>query len=75
MKDRKFEFIFMKRDTDPLFEYCSFDYLSIKILRFSFKWFLDCGDWFIYITWRKKKEVVGYRFSSAGNMKVNYKID
>lgn len=46
-------------------------YQGIKILEFNtplfrFKWFTDCGDWFIYII--TKSETV-YRFGSAGYMK------
>lgn len=39
--------------------------LSFKIKNFSFKWFTDCGDWFIFLI--SKNNYV--RFSSSGFMK------
>lgn len=36
---------------------------------FQFKWFTDCGEWFIYIIVGKDKK--WWRFSSAGFMKYN----
>jgi len=42
-------------------EYC-IDILTIKFFKFLFKWFIDCGDWFIYVYWGFKY----LRFSSAG---------
>jgi hypothetical protein len=48
------------------------DILWFKIWRFHFRWFLDCGEWFIYLEWETKKRIKGYRFSSAGNMPINF---
>ena len=44
------------------------NYLFLTILRFHFRWFLDCGEWFMYIEWWTKKITYSARFSSAGNM-------
>ena len=44
------------------------DYIWITLLWFHFRWFLDCGEWFVYFEWWTKKKVYGYRFSSAGCM-------
>lgn len=37
---------------------------ELKIGKFTFRWFTDCGDWFIYLQ-RKSK---WWQFSSAGYM-------
>jgi hypothetical protein len=39
-----------------------FDYVEIKSRFFGFYWFVDCGEWFIYITIGKR----WWRFSSCG---------
>lgn len=67
MKIKKFRF--MKRD--PEYKDC-ISYLCFTICHFHFNWFLDCGEWFIYITWETEKKVKGYRFSGAGNMRVSH---
>jgi len=46
------------------------DYLFFTFLWFHFRWFLDCGDWFVYFEWWGRNTVYGYRFSSAGNLSV-----
>ena len=48
------------------------DILCFSIGKFDFKWFTDNGEWFIYIRIENDKKVWGYRFSSAGNMKIDY---
>lgn len=48
------------------------DILWFRTWHFHFKWFTDCGDWFIYLEWRTKKETWYIRFSSAGFMKGKY---
>ena len=40
--------------------------LGFHIWRFYFKWFIDCGEWFVYLNWRGKKILRSVRFSSAG---------
>lgn len=72
MKERYFRF--MKKDKDyPEYKDC-IDYLFFRIWRFHFKWFLDCGTWFIYIEWWTPDYIKGWRFSKeAGNMKLNHK--
>ena len=52
--------------------YEGFDFIIFRGKHFSFRWFTDCGEWFIYICFEDKNKVRGYRFSSAGNMKINY---
>jgi hypothetical protein len=64
-------FKFMQHEEHP-FEDC-IDYLWFKIGRFHFRWFLDCGEWFIYIEWWTQKIIKGFRLSGAGNMILNYK--
>jgi hypothetical protein len=51
------------------------DYFWLRFLWFSFRWFLDCGEWFVYVEIHNKRRTIGYRFSSAGNMPVNHKND
>lgn len=57
---------FLKRDLDGI------DILWFSIDKFNFRWFTDCGEWFIYIELEDDKKIKGYRFSSAGNMKIDY---
>jgi hypothetical protein len=53
------------------------EYINIFWLEFwmfNFRWFIENKEWFIYIEFKKnKKHWIGYRFSSAGNMKINHK--
>ncbi len=70
MKYNSGDFRLLKRDGEYKDD---FDILWFKIWRFQFKWFLECGEWFMYITWHKKDRVIGYRLSSAGNTKINYR--
>lgn len=39
--------------------------LFFRIWRFQFRWFTDCGEWFIYLRWYGKKHVRHVRISSA----------
>lgn len=48
------------------------DYFRLTLLWFHLRWFLDCGDWFVYVEWWTNKKVYGYRFSSAGNMSASH---
>lgn len=64
-------FRFMKHEEHP-YEDC-IDYLWFKIWKLHFRWFLDCGEWFVYLEWWTKDYIKGFRFSGAGNMKLNYK--
>ena len=58
---------FLQKDLDGI------DILWFKIKRFSFRWFTDCDEWFIYLEWDKGDRIVGYRLSSAGNMKLDFR--
>ena len=49
------------------------DILWFSIGKFNFRWFTDYGWWFIYIELEDDKNIKGYRFSSAGNMKIDNK--
>lgn len=49
------------------------DIFWLYFWRFRIRWFTGIGEWFIYIEFRTNKKWVGYRFSSAGNKKTNYK--
>lgn len=42
--------------------YQGINILSFKILKFKFKWFTDCGSWFIYMYFGKSF----IRFSDCG---------
>ena len=46
------------------------DILCFSIGKFSFRWFTDCGQWFIYFERNINGEIVGHRFSSDGYMKL-----
>ena len=48
------------------------DILWFSIGKFNFRWFTDYGEWFIYMELERKNRIKGYRFSSAGNMKLDY---
>lgn len=41
-------------------------FLGFSIGRFSFDWFTDCGEWFIYIHIFRSKYTRVIRFSGAG---------
>lgn len=43
--------------------YQGINILSFKIFKFQFKWFTDCGSWFIYIYFGKNF----IRLSDCGN--------
>lgn len=58
---------FLQKDLDGI------DILWFKIGKFSFRWFTDCGEWFIYLEWDKGDRIVGYRLSSAGNIKLDFR--
>lgn len=58
-------FRFMKHESPP-YQDCM-DYLWFYIGKFHFRWFTDCGDWFVYFEWWNKQDIHGLRFSSAGN--------
>ena len=60
---------FLQRDA---FNPKDMDILWFSIGKFAFRWFTDCGEWFVYIELEQDKKIKGYRFSSAGNMKINY---
>jgi hypothetical protein len=45
------------------------DILWFTIGRFEFRWFTDCGEWFIYFDWNYDDKCISRRLSSAGNMK------
>ena len=52
------------------------DILWFRTWHFTFKWFTDYGEWFVYLSWITKKTVNYLRFSSAGFMKgENERID
>ena len=60
---------FLQRDKrDPK----DIDILWFSLGKFNFRWFIDNGEWFIYTELECKNRIKGYRFSSAGNMKLNY---
>jgi hypothetical protein len=40
-------------------------FISFRSKPFQFRWFMDCGEWFIYIHIGKRY----WRFSSAGYLK------
>lgn len=64
----------LQKDIDKTDGYFyGWDILEFKIGRFEFRWFTDCGEWFLYIEWDFGEEVKGYRFSSAGYLKIDYK--
>lgn len=44
---------------------CGMYILFFRIGRFQFKWFTDCGEWFIYLIWNGKKFYRHIRISSA----------
>lgn len=48
------------------------DILWFRTWHFFFKWFTDCGEWFVYLEWHWKRTVWYLRFSSAGFMKGKY---
>ncbi len=48
-------------------QYCT-DILKIRIYNFMFWWFIDCGEWFIYLYFSK----FSLRFSGAGFIKDKY---
>lgn len=73
---RKKCFKFLSRD------YCEFgeeriaigwDILWLTIKNFTFRWFTDCGEWFIYLEHEKDGTTKYVRFSSAGYMKGSYR--
>jgi hypothetical protein len=68
---KKKYFRFMERDN--LYGDWIMDILWFRIWRFHFKWFIDCGEWFIYLQWETPERIRGWRLSSAGNMKLNFR--
>ena len=50
-------------------EIIGWDILWFRTWHFFFRWFTDCGDWFVYLEWRTRKAEYYMRFSSAGFMK------
>jgi hypothetical protein len=49
------------------------DILWFRIGRYRFKWFTDCGEWFIYFIWNAKKYSRCVRLSGAGCYNKVYK--
>lgn len=65
---------FLQKDIDKTDGYFyGWDILWFKIGKFEFRWFTDCGEWFIYIEWDDGIRVKGHRFSSAGYLKLDNK--
>ena len=64
-------FAFMKKNSDPDYSDC-IDYLIICFKHFGFRWFLDCGEWFIYVDFKTRKKTSGFRLSGAGNMTYSF---
>jgi len=48
-------------------KYQGFDFIIFRTKPFQFKWFTDCGEWFVYIYFGKR----WVRFSSCGFLKGN----
>jgi hypothetical protein len=69
MKKEKY-FRFMQQDGEYEDD---IDYLWFRIWKFHFRWFIDCGEWFIYLEWWNKDRIKGFRLSSAGNCTLNFK--
>ena len=48
-------------------QYCT-DIFKLRIFNFMFRWFIDCGEWFVYFYFNK----LSVRLSGAGNMIEKY---
>jgi nuclear transport factor 2 (NTF2) superfamily protein len=56
--------IINKQNPEPMYRDCK-QYLILITKPFQFRWFTDCGEWFLYIHLGKRY----WRFSGAGYMK------
>lgn len=67
---------FLRRDTidfgDGLVKHYGWDILWFRTWHFFFRWFTDCGEWFICLEWHWKNKCWYLRFSSAGFLKGYY---
>lgn len=48
------------------------DYFGLETKLFSINWFLDCGEWFVYLRLYTRKFTRELRLSGAGNMVMKY---
>lgn len=63
----------MKKNVDPDYSDC-IDYLLVELKHFGFRWFLDCGEWFVYVDWKTRKKIRGFRLSGAGCFTYSYDV-
>lgn len=71
-------FHLLKRLTFPLGdtdEQYGWQILYFHIGRFSFNWFTEYGEWFIYFYWNGNEKEHCMRLSSAGNYVQSYTKD
>ncbi len=60
----RLHFSFMKRGEPPYNDF--FNFLSFDFLWLMFRWFKECGEWWLSFTWVTKKYIRYFQFSSTG---------